>query len=226
MKEATKQYAEKKAARFSLKTIIAIAVFLLACGAFAMVADEMVLEKENGMDIWVFDQLAKITSPTVTRVMEVVTFFGSSYFMLPAYIILIIGYLLKRNLRYALNIAAVGLIGNAAVYTFKSLFHRQRPLDPLVQKLEDFSFPSGHSFASFTFFGLLLYIIIKSRISTAIKYVTGILCFLAWFLIATSRVYLHFHYASDVIAGSLLACVWLLLCLWIFSVLDKRYAAK
>jgi undecaprenyl-diphosphatase len=224
MSEVTTQYVKKKAARFSLKTIIAAIVFLLACGAFAVIADEMVLEKENGIDIWVFTRLQEITSPGLTDFMQVITFFGSSYFLLPAYGVIIIIFLWKRNLRYALNVAAVGLVGNAAVYTFKSLFHRQRPLDPLVAKVEDFSFPSGHSFASFTFFGLLLYIIIKTSSSPAVKWLAGALLFLAWFLIASSRVYLRFHYASDVIAGSLLACVWMLLCIWIFKLIDKKYS--
>jgi undecaprenyl-diphosphatase len=224
MKEAERHYAEKKAARFSLKTIIAVIIFLLSCGAFAVIADEMVLEKENTLDIWVFSRLDQITNPGVTNFMQVITFFGSSYFLLPAYGIILIVFLVKRNLRYALNVAAVGLVGNAAVYTFKSIFHRQRPLDPLVAKVEDFSFPSGHSFASFTFFGLLLYIIIKNTRSVALQWVAGILLFLMWLLIATSRVYLHFHYASDVIAGSLLACVWMLLCIWIFKMIDRKYA--
>jgi undecaprenyl-diphosphatase len=226
MKATTQEYVKKKASRFSLKAIIAAAVFLLSCGAFAAIADEMVIEKENGMDNWVFAQLSSITTPALTRFMEVMTFLGSSYFMLPAYAVLIIVYLFKRNLRYALNIAAAGLIGNAAVYTFKAIFHRQRPLDPLVRKLEDFSFPSGHSFASFTFFGLLFYILAGTDVKPVTKWVGGLLLLITWFLIATSRVYLHFHYASDVIAGSLLALVWLLICFLIFNVLDKKYATR
>jgi undecaprenyl-diphosphatase len=225
MNEATKQL-EKKAARFSLKTIIAVSVFLLSCGAFAFIADEMVLEKENQMDLWVFDQLKQITTPGLTGFMQAVTFIGSSYFLFPAYAVIVILFLLKRNLRYALNIAAVGLVGNAAVYTFKSLFHRQRPLDPLVEKVEDFSFPSGHSFSSFTFFALLLYIILKTNTSVTVKWIVGIILFITWFLVATSRVYLRFHFASDVLAGSLLACVWMLLCIWIFKAIDKNMPPK
>lgn len=226
MEPATQHYVRKKATWLSLKTIIGVAVFLLSCGAFAVIADEMVLEKENNFDYQVFAQLSKITTPGLTHAMEVITFFGSSYFMLPAYGVLILFCLLKRNLRQALNIAAIGLIGNAAVYTFKDLFHRQRPLHPLVRKLEDFSFPSGHSFASFTFFGLLLYITVKKQWSPPVKWLVGCVLVLMWLLVATSRVYLHFHYASDVIAGSLLACVWLMLCFWIFGQLDRKYPVR
>jgi undecaprenyl-diphosphatase len=73
---------------------------------------------------------------------------------------------------------------------------------------------------------LLFYIIIKQNISVKVKWVAGIALFISWLLIATSRVYLHFHFASDVIAGSLLACVWMLLCLWIFKAIDNKYPVK
>jgi undecaprenyl-diphosphatase len=226
MPTTANEIVKKKAGRLSLKTILVTAILLLACFAFAAIADEMVIENESGFDFWVFTQLKKITSDGLTGFMKAITFLGSSYFLLPAYCVVIAVFLLQKNWRSSLNIAAIGIAGNIVLYSFKYIFHRQRPVDPFISKLGDFSFPSGHSFASFTFFGLMMYITFTSRLKRSLQWLISILLFLVAFLVALSRVYLHFHYASDVIAGFMLAAVWLLLSLWVLNMVDRKLVEK
>lgn len=84
--------------------------------------------------------------------------------------------------------------------TLKPLFARIRPyeyvdgLKLLIEKPHDFSFPSGHSAASFAA-SMALYLNFKK---------TGIPFLVIAFLIAFSRLYLHVHFPSDVICGILL----------------------
>lgn len=96
----------------------------------------------------------------------------------------------------------------------KSLIKRQRPPDPLVDGITNYSFPSGHAFMSVAFYGLLIW---YATIYIRTKWLQRVVIFLLLLLIAAigfSRIYLRVHYATDVIAGICLGFVWLDFCLW------------
>lgn len=213
---------KEKVKGISLRFVIIAVVFIISVGMFRFIADEMVLEKENQLDRLIFSDLAAITNPGITRLMTAITFFGSSTFLLPAYIILIIIFLFSKHRKLSLDIAAYGTISTIILFSLKAIFHRHRPPDPLVHYVNGFSFPSGHAFSSFVFFGLLIYIIWKMHLSLAIKWTLSMLFFLFGTLIAISRVYLHVHYASDVIAGFSLCVAWLCISLWLIRILSKK----
>lgn len=208
----------QKAKGISLRFLIVAALFVLSLFLFAAIADEMVLENENGIDKAAFHDLASIISPSTTNLMLFITFFGSVYFLLPAYLILI-GYFLlsKKTRRLSLDVAAVGISSSIILFSLKDIFHRHRPYDPLVANVNGWSFPSGHSFCSFTFFGLLIYILWNQPMNSALRWTLTILFFLFACAIALSRVYLHVHYASDVLAGFLLCIVWLSISFWVMK---------
>src|SRR3954469_4855500 len=106
--EEQKQIAEK-AKMISLRLILVALIFLLALLLFAFIADEMVLENENRLDFLAFQKLRQITNPTMTNIMVGITFFGSSYFLFPAYIVVILIFLFrKKQRRLSWNVLAVG----------------------------------------------------------------------------------------------------------------------
>ncbi|HLA58056.1 MAG TPA: phosphatase PAP2 family protein [Puia sp.] len=216
------QQLSKKAKGISLRFLVISAIFLLALILFGFIADEMVLENENHLDQVVFDQLRQITNPGMTSVMLIITFFGSSYFLLPAYTLLVAFYLfVKKDRKLSWDVAAVGITSAMILFSLKAIFKRHRPLDPLVQHVNGFSFPSGHSFSSFTFFGLLIFIIWNQQMNPVLRWILTALFFLFACAIAFSRVYLHVHFASDVIAGVCLCVVWLGLSFWSLKKIDK-----
>ncbi len=206
----------QKAKGISLRFLVVAGIFLLSLLLFIVIANEMVLENENNLDLVAFQKLREITNPSMTKVMLFFTFFGSNYFLLPAYILLT-GYFLlfKKTRRLSLDIAAVGITSTIILFSLKAIFHRHRPLDPLVKTVNGFSFPSGHSFCSFTFFGLLMYILWNHDMNPIVRWIATIFFFLFACAIAFSRVYLHVHYASDVIAGFCLCIVWLGFSFWV-----------
>lgn len=212
----------QKAKGISLRLLIVGAVFVVALLLFWFIADEIVLENENQLDTLAFEKLRHITSPATTRLMVIITFFGSSYFLLPAYILLILYFLLRKSRKLSFNVTAIGVTSTIILFSLKAIFHRHRPLDPLVHNVNGFSFPSGHSFSSFTFFGLLIYIIWKHNMHGGIRWALSVFFFLFAMMIACSRVYLHVHYASDVVAGFALCVVWLTLSFWLLGRLNKK----
>ena len=212
----------KKARWITSRFILALVLFVVTLFVFVAITDEIVLEHENGFDQNIFHAISFLVSPSMTRLMETITFFGSSNFIFPAYVVLVIYYLVKRKIKPALDISMIGLGSTAILNLLKYIFQRQRPLDPLIRDVTGFSFPSGHSFASFTFFGLIIYILWKTGIKKLFKILLSIVLFLFAAIIAFSRAYLRVHYPSDVVAGFCLSIIWLMLALWILHKVDKK----
>jgi undecaprenyl-diphosphatase len=207
----------------SLRFLVVAGIFVGALMVFTIIADEMVLENENRLDTTVFHYLKAYTNPSMTQFMVAVTFFGSPYFLAPAFILLILYFLLfEKNKRLAFEVTSIGLLSTLLLFSIKAIFHRHRPLDPLVKGVTGFSFPSGHTLSSFTFCGLLIYIIWKENVHPVVKWTVSILLFLLACSVAISRVYLHVHYASDVVAGFCLCLVWLIFSFFAMSKLNGK----
>ncbi len=135
---------------------------------------------------------------------------------------MIVYHLLKKHRKLALDVATIGITSTALLYTLKNIFQRARPLDPLIRNVTGFSFPSGHSFSSFTFFGMIAYLIWQTQLKNGWKILTTIILFLLATSIAFSRVYLRVHYPSDVIAGFCLSMTWLMISIWMLHKFDKK----
>lgn len=101
----------------------------------------------------------------------------------------------------------------------KNLVHRVRPYDQfsdiilLVPKEHDFSFPSGHSGASFASACVLCMTLPKE------KKKWGYLLLALAFVIAWSRLYVGVHFPTDVLAGMAIG----FLCALAVAVLYRKY---
>ncbi len=199
------------------RLIFAILMFLLTLFVFVTITDEIVLERENGFDTTIFHAVLSLKSPAATNFFEIITFFGSTAFLLPAYILLVIIFLIKKKRRLAFDVTVIGLSTDVILVTLKAIFKRARPLDPLIKNVTGFSYPSGHSFSSFTFFGLIAFLIWQTHIHKGWKIAATIFLFMLATAIAFSRVYLRVHFPSDVIAGFCLSMIWLIISFWLLK---------
>lgn len=222
MKDSSQQ-VKKKTGILSLGFIAAILGFLLIVYALWQITDEIVIEKKTAFDHIVFEALAGYTSPFATDVMLTLTFFGSALFVLPAYFLLAaVVYYFKKNRFLSIAIIVVGLLSRLLLFIIKNVFRRERPLQQLTDEVHGFSYPSGHSFSSFALYGLVIYFIWKMDLNYGWKWLLSVVLFLFAASIAFSRVYLHVHFASDVLAGFFLSIIWLGVSLWILERTQKR----
>ncbi|MBC7627713.1 phosphatase PAP2 family protein [Ferruginibacter sp.] len=200
----------------SLSLVLLIFIFVVCMLCLYAVAD-MVFEDNNpSFDRHVFTSILPYINAANTGMMQVITFFGSAQFLIPANILLILFVLFIKKQQYdALKISAITIIGTAVLFLLKFLLQRQRPLLPLIAKAHGYSFPSGHSFSSIVFYGMLAYIGYKNIKNNFIKWSLIVLLFMLAGMVGFSRIYLKLHYASDVIAGFSLGIIWLLLAKWI-----------
>lgn len=101
----------------------------------------------------------------------------------------------NAGLSALISLAAGALITNVIL---KNIVERIRPYDTisdlilLIERQSDFSFPSGHTCASFA---------AASALYMALPKKWGSVCIILALLIAFSRLYVGVHYPSDVAAG-------------------------
>ncbi len=207
---------------FPLRLLLLVILFVLSLSLFGVIIHEVLWEQEQAFDEAVFSFLKSHTNEQVISLMSAVTFFGSSRFLFSAYVILVVWYLIRKREVSALDIATIGLAGYGVLYGLKMVFQRTRPLNPLVDPLHNFSFPSGHASSGFIFCGLLIYLIWKESIANWLKYGLSVVLLLFSFLIGISRVYLRLHYASDVLAGFCLGFAWLTLSIMVLEHFKKK----
>ena len=142
---------------------------------------------------------SNIRTGFMDAIMPFITQLGDAGLM---WIILSIGLIIPKKNRKIGFVMIIALILNGIICNIilKPMLARIRPFDVntaiklLINKPRDFSFPSGHTSASFTAASVLFFR--KSKL-----FVPSLV--LA-FLISFSRLYLYVHYPSDVLAGLVL----------------------
>lgn len=214
-------------ALLSIEIIIVISVFSAALFAFISIAQMIFKEKKQDFDQHAFDFLAKYVSEVNTDVMQVFTFLGTHTFLIPANLALVAWFLfIKKHRWYSINVPVVALSSLLLMFLLKTIFHRDRPLTPLLQAAQGYSFPSGHATMSITFYGLIIFLVWQNEKSILLKWLLTILLVLLILSIGISRVYLRVHYASDVLAGFCIGLMWLLLSLWILKKIEAYSRRK
>ena len=209
----------------SLEFLITAGVFLVSLFIFSFIVHEAVYEREDIFDNKVIQFFSAHSSKTLIEVMERITFFGSTTFLFPAYLVLIAWHLSKKRMIYAIDTAVIALSSTAMMFALKQFFHRQRPQLPIITGVSGYSFPSGHSLSSFIFCTILMYLVWKGDLSLTQKYLLIVFLFLFALTIGLSRIILNVHYATDVIGGFCLALVWVILSFAILKKLRKNNTA-
>jgi undecaprenyl-diphosphatase len=91
----------------------------------------------------------------------------------------------------------------------KLFFARPRPQLPWANVLPDYSFPSGHTMNAVIFYGALA-LILWSAFGRRIGLIALVTSSALALGVGVSRVYLGYHYLTDVVGGLLAGIAWLL----------------
>lgn len=146
----------------------------------------------------------------LTPFMKIVTFLGNGgwFWILCAVVLLAVPKTRKTGYAAVLSLIFGVIVTNLFL---KNIVARPRPfaeieaLIPLIAKPTDFSFPSGHTTASFAVALVMLRMLPKK---------IGIPAVVLAALVAFSRLYLGVHYPTDVLTGFVVALVGSSLAVW------------
>jgi membrane-associated phospholipid phosphatase len=210
-------------ALFSAEIIFIWIAFLSSLLIFSMVVGEVFIEKEQDFDEKAFAFIADMASPLMTQIMLVLSFLASREFISVAALGIFIYFLfIRKHAWYSVRIPVVA-IGNISLNLFlKWFFERPRPAPLLhLAEVSGMSFPSGHAMMSFSFYGLMIYLIFENVRHKPLRYSICLILIALMHLIGFSRVYLHVHYASDVIAGFAIGTIWLIFCLFALKKVER-----
>ncbi|WP_175614859.1 phosphatase PAP2 family protein [Piscibacillus halophilus] len=162
--------------RTYLFLIVNLALIVGGVWLFAELADDVAEEEKFMIDQKAQQFLEHISSPTADRIFAFVTDLGSVNFITVSSILLVIliFFIYKRR-KWRIFYFSVAMIGIALItQVLKNVFGRERPNIFEEYNGTGFSFPSGHSTAPMVFYGFLIYLMIRSQMNIAIKWVMGI----------------------------------------------------
>ncbi|MEF2968674.1 phosphatase PAP2 family protein [Paenibacillus sp. M1] len=188
-------------------------------GIALLVSDKKIAQFDNV----IISLIQGLESPVLTSIMKFFTFIGGG---IPVTVITIaILFILYKVLhhRRELILFIYVVIGSALLNeALKLVFHRARPSLHRIINANGFSFPSGHSMAAFSLYGVTAYLLWR-HISTSSGRVMLIVCSSAMILtIGISRIYLGVHYPSDVLGGFLASGSWLAISIWFYQRYQKN----
>jgi len=195
--------------------------------AFAWLLDA-VLEKDDisSWDQPLLDWMVSVRTPWLTDVMTFVTnMFGPVILPIIVVIACVIWGALSHRWRDPILLAGAMVMSTVLSAIVKVLVHRPRPEEDLqiIPGFEtSFSFPSGHSTGASTLVLVTGYLLWRRR--------GGKSWFAAWIagsvvvivVVGGSRLYLGYHFLSDVLAGACLGLVTLGLVVTASRLLDLR----
>ena len=143
---------------FTIEFLIVL-LLLLALIVFIFAVREIFVLKNFDFDDDVFDALRPYITPARTRFMNFITFFGKHDALIPLNILLISYFIYKKKRWFAIRIAALALSSLLLKFILKLYFQRARPDIPVIEKVDGYSFPSGHALIGVVFYGLVIFVI-------------------------------------------------------------------
>jgi membrane-associated phospholipid phosphatase len=209
-------------ALLSVELIIVLILFICALTVFTLIAYRVLQLQDQQFDFFVFERVSTIVTPSLTRFIRFITFFGNHKFLIPANVVLVVYFLfIKKHRWYSIKVPVIAIGGVLIMFILKQFFNRPRPLIPLLEPVKGLSFPSGHALMSMSFYGLLIFLVWENVSNRFWKWLLSSLLLIFILLIGFTRIYLRLHYFSDVIAGFAAGIIWLSLSIWFVRRMER-----
>lgn len=194
----------------SFRLVLGLVASIAALLFFAWLTDEVLDGETKRFDEVTRAAVHQFATPALTATMRGLSFVGSTISLASATVFLFFWFM-SRKWRREAWLLAITMLGAAILNTtLKLTFRRPRPVPFFgLTAPETFSFPSGHSLASFCFFGALAALVTARIDNRRTRLIIWISAALIVFSIGLSRIYLGVHYTTDVLAGFTAALIWI-----------------
>ena len=173
-----------------------------------------VLVKTNlieSFDNYFYNLVTFKVSDCFTNVYKVITFLGSTEFIVSLCAVFLVLFIILKKKNIGITISVVLIISTLVNNLLKIILMRERPDVLAFVSEHSYSFPSGHTMASVSMYGILLYFVLKSQMNNKLKIGLSSILTVLPILVALSRVYLGAHFMSDVIGAFIVSIILLLI---------------
>lgn len=182
--------------RFTIILSLLAIVIFLSIGFAVRGSDEGIL-----FDVKIIEYVHSKTTSTGVSIMKIVSYFGSAKFFIPIGVVIFLFMIKDKNI-YGIKLLVLSTLGSYAFNeVLKSIFFRTRPLEYFLIEQGGFSYPSGHSMVSMTFYTTMAYLFLKRTKDKRIRKIIWGLNFIIIGVIGFSRIYLVVHWPTDILAG-------------------------
>lgn len=202
---AVRAVVDRLGVRLAAGLVAALAVLAL----FRVLSESVAEGGTDAFDTAIRSFVNDLSSPAVTSAFRQLTDLGSPRLLVPFTMAAAAGFLWVRRRRAAILIVVTMLGVVFLDHSLKLVFQRTRPVPFFgLETPSSYSFPSGHSLASFCFYGALAALLaVRTRrlVLRVLIWISGAAVILT---VGLSRIYLGVHYPSDVLAGYAAGFVW------------------
>jgi undecaprenyl-diphosphatase len=200
-------------------------LLIVTCGfLFAELADEIGIGEELAqVDLSLSQAVQQYTAPSVMNFFSWITHLGDTVTLTVIGIVVAATLFIFRQRWLALG-WSIAVAGNGLLnMSLKAVFERVRPLDDQgLALIAGWSFPSGHASGAVVAFGMLSYVLIRN-LPKGCHMPIILLAATVAYSVGCSRIFLQYHYASDVLAGFASGTAWLAVCISTMELARWRY---
>lgn len=184
-------------------------VLVICLITFFLIAKEALSQEDINLDINGYKIITSMfRADFMLHIAKTITNLGGAIFLIIFTLAVII---FMKNEKIELSIALNLIVATIINTSLKNILQRPRPTQYRLIDETGFSFPSGHSMVSMSFYGFLIYLIFKYIKNKKIKIISITLLSILILSIGASRIYLGVHYTSDVLGGYLLGVSYLII---------------
>ena len=177
-------------------------------------------------DLKSYHELQEEANPLFNILMQWVSYLGETAISMALTAIIVATFASRRQWLEAIFMLATT---SSVLLTFalKEVIHRARPFPlaenatGLIQKINQYSYPSGHVLFFVVCFGFFAYLA-WMHFAGRVRMIVITICAALIILIGPSRIFLGAHWASDVIGSYIIGTIWLFVLILAYQEVMRR----
>lgn len=206
---------------FYFLIFLAFLVFVIGINFFVELTEEVQGDNIEHFDNSVTDYVTSFRTPSLNSFFIFITDLGDFYAYIIATTIAGLFFFYKlKNKKFILQLIGVVILSFLVNLALKEVFNRARPTLEHMVVIKTLSYPSGHAMSAMSYYGFLIYLIFRIRMSKWLRGFLTVFFSILIFLIGLSRIYLGVHFPSDVVGGFIGGLIWIAFCVVLFNIID------
>lgn len=206
---------------YFLTILLSAALFIIALNGFVELTDDLAENNLEEFDNRITTYIISFRSDLLTAYFLFATDLGDRNAYIFFTILLAGFYLIRhRSWKFVVQTSLVLILASLSNIVLKRVINRSRPALEHLVTVNTLSYPSGHAMSAMAFYGFLIFLSLRYKMSRWMRYGLVTLLTVIIFSVGISRIYLGVHYPSDVAGGFIGGLIWVAFCAVLFSLID------